>query len=103
LLILHLLSRQPLYGYELAKEIRRSSRKALDFGEGCIYPILHRLESDGFLVSCKALVGGRSRVVYRLTDRGAARLQESWAGWKQIVQAVHRVLQGGQRGEPAVA
>jgi PadR family transcriptional regulator PadR len=103
LLVLQLLSRQPLYGYELVKEIRRSSREAFDFGEGCIYPILHRLESDGLLTSRRALVGGRSRVVYRLTDRGAARLAESRTAWRQVVQAIERMLQGGERGEPAVA
>jgi PadR family transcriptional regulator, regulatory protein PadR len=103
LLILHLLSRQPLYGYQLAKEIRRASDEAFDFGEGCIYPVLHRLESDGVLSGRRTLVGGRSRVVYRLTSRGAARLAETRTAWRHVVEAVERVLQGGQCGKPALA
>jgi PadR family transcriptional regulator PadR len=51
LLLLRLLARQPMYGYELVQAIRRASGDRLDFGEGCIYPILHRLERTGLLAS----------------------------------------------------
>src|SRR5262249_16311340 len=102
LLILHLLSRQPMYGYELVKAIRRSSHEVFDFGEGCIYPVLHRLESDGLLGSRREQVGGRSRVAYRLTPRGAARREESRGAWQRVVHAIHQILQGGGHGEPAL-
>src|SRR5437763_1744093 len=46
LVALELLSRRPMYGYELVKDVERSSGNVLEFGEGCIYPILHRLEQD---------------------------------------------------------
>ena len=47
LLILRLLAARPMYGYELVQGIRRATDGSLEFGEGCIYPILHRLESQG--------------------------------------------------------
>ena len=58
LLILSLLSRRSMYGYELVQAIRQSTRGTLEFGEGCVYPILHRLEAEGLLASKRETVGG---------------------------------------------
>ena len=103
LLILQLLARQAMYGYELVRAIEESSGQVLEFGEGCIYPVLHRLESDGDLASRRETVGGRSRVVYRLTASGRKRLQARVATWRSVVGAVDQVLQGAKHGKPAVS
>lgn len=103
LLVLQSLSRRPMHGYELLRSIARSSQQVLEFGEGCIYPILHRLESEGHLASRSELVAGRSRVVYRITARGRKRLAGRIATWQTIVGAVNHVLQEAEHGKPAVA
>lgn len=103
LLILSLLARRPMYGYELVQAIRRSTGGTLEFGEGCVYPILHRLEADGLLDGKRETVGGRSRVVYCVTPKGAKRLANSAASWRKIVEAVAQALQGGEHGEAALA
>lgn len=103
LLILRLLAHRPRYGYELVKAIRLASGGDLDFGEGCIYPLLHRLEREGALVAERQDVGGRSRIVYRLTEAGQGRLAATLSLWEQTVAAVRRVLQGGEHVDPAVA
>jgi PadR family transcriptional regulator, regulatory protein PadR len=103
LLILELLSRRPRYGYELVQAIREATGAELEFGEGCIYPILHRLESQNLLESRRESVAGRSRVVYRVTTKGHARLGESAANWRRVVEAVNGVLQGGWHEKPAMA
>jgi PadR family transcriptional regulator PadR len=103
LLILRLLSRQPMHGYEIVQAIRQSTEQTLDFGEGCVYPILHRLEADRLLVSRREVVNGRSRVVYRVTEKGNKKLTESVAAWQQIVEAVNHVLQGGFRAQPGIS
>ena len=102
LLILSLLSRQPMYGYELVQAIRRSTGGTLEFGEGCVYPILHRLESDGLLESQRETVRGRNRVVYRVTAKGSKRLAGSVASWQKIAAAINQTLTGGEHGEPAL-
>jgi PadR family transcriptional regulator, regulatory protein PadR len=102
LLILKLLSRRSMHGYQLVQSIRASG-EVFQFGEGCIYPILHRLEAGGFVVSRRESVGGRSRVVYQLAEPGEKRLDESAQTWAKIAQAVQRVLQGGEDCEPAMA
>ena len=103
LVILRLLAGRPMYGYELVQAIRQSSGQALEFGEGCIYPILHRLEGEAVLSSRREKVGGRSRVVYRVTQAGRKRLAGSTRQWRQVVEAVTRVLEGGCHGQPSVA
>ena len=103
LLLLSLLSRRPMYGYELVQAIRRATGGTLEFGEGCIYPILHRLEAEGMLGSKRETVAGRSRVIYRVTAKGSKQLASSVTAWQQIVQAISRALQGGEHGQPALA
>jgi PadR family transcriptional regulator, regulatory protein PadR len=103
LLILSLLSRRAMYGYELVQAIRETTQGDLEFGEGCIYPILHRLEADGLLGSKRQTVGGRNRVVYRVTAKGSKQLAATMGTWQQIVAAVDRVLQGGAHGQPDMA
>jgi PadR family transcriptional regulator PadR len=103
LLVLQLLDRQPMHGYDLVQAIRQASGMKLDFGEGCIYPVLHRLEQQKLLSSRRESVSGRNRIIYRLTKSGQMRLAESVATWKNIVAAVSSVLQGGEHGKPAMA
>ena len=103
LLILSLLARRPMYGYELVQAIRQSTDGTLEFGEGCVYPVLHRLETNGILASRRETVGGRSRVVYRVTANGSKHFSRTAGAWRQIVRAVDQALQGGEHAESALA
>ncbi len=102
LLILSLISRRAMYGYEIVQAIRQVTDGALEFGEGCIYPILHRLESDGLLSGKRETVGGRSRVVYRLTAKGTKQLAGKVAVWQEAIRAISSALQGGDHAQPAL-
>jgi PadR family transcriptional regulator PadR len=103
LVVLQMLSRRAMYGYELVRAIECSSGQVLEFGEGCIYPILHRLEKDGHLSSKRELVGGRSRVVYRITASGRKRLESRAAAWQRVAAAIELVLTRTEDGKPSVA
>jgi len=103
LVVLQLLSRQAMYGYELVRAIERTSGEVLQFGEGCIYPILHRLEANGDLASKREEVSGRSRVVYRVTASGRKRLRGRVAAWEAIAAAVALVIEGADDAKPATA
>jgi PadR family transcriptional regulator PadR len=102
LLLLKLLDRRPMHGYELVRAIEQATSQRLEFGEGCIYPVLHRLEQQGALASRREAVGGRTRLVYRLTPAGRKRLAESITSWQRIVAAVNQVLTGEPDGHPTV-
>lgn len=103
MLILELLARRPMYGYELVQAIRAATGGQLEFGEGCVYPILHRLESQAVLEAARQPAGGRVRVVYRLLPKGKAQLARSVSTWQQVVAAVNLVFEGGERGRQALA
>lgn len=103
LVLLQLLARQPMYGYQLVQSIRVLSGGHLTFGEGCIYPVLHKLEAGGLLASSNELVAGRSRVMYRVTRSGKDRLAGSTAQWRRIVAAVNQIVQGGTHEQLTVA
>jgi PadR family transcriptional regulator, regulatory protein PadR len=94
LLVLRLLSEQEMYGYELARAIRESTREAISLGEGVLYPALHTLESRGFLKARRRTVSGRTRVYYSITGRGTNRLGELSDEWRRIVDGVQAVLAG---------
>lgn len=95
LLVLQLLARREMYGYELVKEIQTRSKDEFRFGEGCIYPCLHGLEKAKLVTSRRVEAGGRSRYYYRLTARGRKRLESLTAEWQRVAGGVTLIV-GGQ-------
>ena len=83
-----------MHGYAVIQSIKTVSGGQLKFGEGSIYPVLHRLEADGMLRAKEQEVDGRNRIIYSVTAKGKKRLSESTSLWKQVVAAVEAVLEG---------
>jgi PadR family transcriptional regulator, regulatory protein PadR len=94
LLVLKLLSRREMYGYEIVKAIKTETRQTLSFGEGCIYPYLHYLEEEKLLSSRRKEVGGRSRNYYQLTRRGVRRLEQLNTDWDRVTAGITLLMQG---------
>jgi PadR family transcriptional regulator PadR len=94
LLVLKLLSRREMYGYEIVKAIQSNTGETLSFGEGCIYPCLHFLEEEKLVSSRRKEVGGRSRNYYQLTRRGAQRLEELNTDWDRVTSGISLLMQG---------
>jgi PadR family transcriptional regulator, regulatory protein PadR len=103
LLVLRLIDREPMYGYQIVEALRRSTYDALTFGEGSIYPVLHKLARQKLLTGAREVVNGRTRVVYRLTPAGRRRLEQAVLDWEQVVLAVHSVLKGPGDGRVALS
>lgn len=93
LLVLRLLARREMYGYEIVEEIRVQTRGTLAFGEGCIYPYLHYLEAEKQVNSQRREVAGRSRNYYRLTPRGRKRLEALATEWKRVTDGVSYLME----------
>lgn len=73
LVLLSLLSRQDMYGYELAQELRERSGGRFVLVETSMYPILYRLEDAGYISARKEMVGKRrTRTYYHLEPAGQA-------------------------------
>ena len=92
LLILQLLERRPMYGYELVRAIREATGDNISLGEGVIYPVLHTLERVGALKAESRLVNGRQRVYYRVMGRGRQRLEGLKERWGRIREGVDNVI-----------
>ena len=97
ILVLTVLSRREMYGYELIKEIERTSEGVFHLKEGTLYPILHQLESDGCVESSwVGEEGSRQRKYYRITKQGRASLKEKRAEWASFRSAVDKILFGNK-------
>ncbi len=94
LLVLRLLSRREMYGYEIVHAIQSETKEILSFGEGCIYPYLHYLEREKLVSSSRMEVDGRSRLYYKLTARGSKRLQELSTEWDRVAAGVALIMKG---------
>lgn len=89
LCVLALLSRADSYAYEIASKLA----KDIDMGEGTIYPLMRRMQSDGqvetYLVESQS---GPPRKYYRLTDAGRASFTAQKAEWAAFTAAVENIL-----------
>lgn len=96
ILILTLLDRQPMYGYEMITTIERESGGVFNFKEGTLYPILHQLESEGYVSAYWSdEESARKRKYYQITPEGRGHLAAKRSEWLTYRQAVERVLVGG--------
>ena len=96
MLLLSLLSEQDRYGYEMIETLRNRSNHVFDLKAGTLYPLLHTLESQGWVTAYdEAAPGGRVRRYYRITDDGRKALSEQRTQWKNHAAAVEGVLEGG--------
>jgi len=94
LCVLALLNRRDSYAYEIASTLS----VAIDMGEGTIYPLMRRMQSDGqvetYLVESSA---GPSRKYYRLTDAGRRAFAAQTTEWRAFVEAVEGVIDAAAR------
>lgn len=96
LMVLAVLEKQDLYGYQMISYLEGLSSGVFKFNEGTLYPILHALEKDGRVTSYwNAVEASRMRKYYHITDKGIKLLNESKQEWEEYVGAVNAVLIGG--------
>jgi PadR family transcriptional regulator, regulatory protein PadR len=93
LLVLRLLSKQEMYGYQIVEAIHSQTAGAFSFGEGCVYPYLHYLEAEKQVSSRRREVDGRSRHYYKLTNRGHKRLQALTNEWNRVTNGVALLME----------
>ena len=88
-LVLAVLSRGESYGYAIIQEVRTQSGGTLEWSEGMLYPVLHRMEKEKLiLASWKVGDNGRKRKYYRLSASGKRKIETERQQWF----AVHNTL-----------
>jgi PadR family transcriptional regulator, regulatory protein PadR len=94
MLILRTLLYGSAHGHEIGKHIQRTTNDFLQMQHGSLYPALHRLEQKGWVVSKWETAADRNREFkyYRLTAKGRKQLVVEESHWKQMAEAVARVM-----------
>jgi PadR family transcriptional regulator PadR len=89
-------SRQPMYGYQIAKRLEEVGEGVLAGKQSALYPVLRNLEASGLLASeVEPSVSGPPRRYYRITKAGREALRTWVAAWSATRDSVDNVLQGG--------
>lgn len=92
ILILTLLNRKDMYGYEMTKEMETHTDGVFTLKEGTLYPILHTLESDRLVEAYWNEKDGRKRKYYRITKNGRDELGLKMKEWTLFRNTVDRVI-----------
>lgn len=91
-LILSILVDGESYGYAIAKRVSELSDGTLQWTEGMLYPLLHRLERQGYIEGRWGTAeSGRKRKYYRITEAGLAHLHEQRRQWEAVDEALRNV------------
>ena len=94
MMVLSVISRREMYGYQIIKTVEMTSNKVFQMNEGTLYPILHSLENEGFLTShwVESEDTGKKRKYYQITEKGLKELASQEKEWKEYSTAVEKVL-----------
>ena len=102
MLILRLLEEKDMYGYEMIDTLRSRSNQVFELKAGTLYPLLHTMESKGYVSSYEEEVPtGKSRKYYHLTGEGKRVADRKKAEWREYQAAVASVLTRGGENEDA--
>jgi transcriptional regulator len=93
MLILRTLQWGPQHGHGISVAIRNGSEEVLQVEHGSLYPALHRLERQGWLVSQWSTTENKQRAkYYRLTAAGKKQLAAERERWTRVAGAIHRII-----------
>ena len=96
MLVLSVISRSEMYGYQIIKTVEMMSENVFQMNEGTLYPILHALEKEEYLTSrwVESEENGRKRKYYKITEKGIKELASQKKEWEEYSAAVGKVLTG---------
>ncbi|MFD2588106.1 PadR family transcriptional regulator [Croceitalea marina] len=94
-IILSILSKNESYGYEIIQSVKEISDGKIEYGDGTLYPVLHKLEKKGLIESYwKIGESGKKRKYYKLSTNGKKELiseKENWAIINQIISKLWKI------------
>ena len=95
MLLLSLLSKADMYGYQLIQELKEMSNDYFSLKEGSLYPLLHTLEKEELIYSYWEDTGSkRKKKYYYLTKKGEKALNKEKDDWKKYSGCINNILGG---------
>jgi DNA-binding PadR family transcriptional regulator len=93
-IVLAILAEGDSYGYAILERVRRLSAGRLEWTDGMLYPVLHRLERLGYVEArWEVAESGRRRKYYQITRQGRAQLAEERRQWQTVDATLRGVWQ----------
>jgi DNA-binding PadR family transcriptional regulator len=93
--VLAILAEGESYGYAILKRVRELSGGELEWTDGMLYPLLHRLRRLGYVTTeWRTPPEGRRRRYYAITDAGRTALAEQQRQWVTVTHALENVWRG---------
>ncbi len=93
--VLAVLSQGDTYGYVLTQRVRQ----AMDISESTLYPVLRRLEKEGFLGAYDQNYQGRNRRYYTITAQGRDHYREICQQWSRFKGQIDNILLEGKKDD----
>ena len=94
-LVLAILAESESYGYAILKRVRALSEGEVQWTDGMLYPLLHRLRRLGYVTTeWRSPPEGRRRQYYMITDEGRAALADQQRQWVTVTRALNDVWPG---------
>src|SRR5262249_31766415 len=92
-IVLAILADEDSYGYAILRRVREASGGDMDWTDGMLYPVLHRLERLGHVAaSWKIAESGRRRKYYRIRTKGRGQLAEERRQWQAVSATLRGIL-----------
>ena len=93
--VLSVVSLEGTYGYKITQDVR----KIMDVSESTLYPVLRRLQKDGYLETYDMEFQGRNRRYYKITSNGMILLDKYRSEWVLFRNGVDEILMGRKAGD----
>jgi DNA-binding PadR family transcriptional regulator len=91
-ILLSILNEGDSYGYSIIKRVKELSGNEMNWTEGMLYPILHRLEAQELIASYwKESDNGRKRKYYKINEAGLLELQTQKNQWTTVHSALTKI------------
>ena len=101
-IVLAILAEEDSYGYAILQRVRELSGGRMEWTDGMLYPVLHRLERLGHIEAWwEVAESGRRRKYYRITPGGRAQLAEERRQWQAVDETLRGIWRPFSRGVPA--
>ncbi|MPR31968.1 PadR family transcriptional regulator [Salmonirosea aquatica] len=103
-IVLNLLSENGrMYGYEITQQVKERTAGEITLTFGALYPVLHKLEQEGLLLTESEAVDGRMRKYYTLTSQGTATARTKTNDLERFMEAIKLLLSPQDGAIPGLA
>jgi PadR family transcriptional regulator PadR len=92
-IVLKLLKEEgPMHGYAITRKVEELTQGKMNLTYGALYPILHKLEHEGSLVTAREIINNRIRIYYTLTPKGHKVVIEKIKELNEFIESLQRII-----------